>query len=58
MNTQIEAIALALSVAKEILRESPELYISLKGICIEFARKKCEELQIDLPESITELVQE
>ena len=58
MNTQIEAIALALSVAKEILRESPELYISLKGICIEFAREKCEELQITLPDSISELEQE
>jgi len=58
MNTQIEAVALALSVAKEILRESPELYISLKGICIDFAQKKCKELGIDLPESISDLVQE
>ena len=58
MNTQIEAITLALTVAKEILRESPELYISLKGICIEFAQQKCEELQIELPGSISELVQE
>ena len=52
MDTQLEAVALALSVAKEILREGPDLYISLKGICIEYVHQKCEQNNTEVPESI------